>query len=118
MHISVIVAKITKQTRYHIRSPEMSFTRTLALVLALLVSLGASFSLFAEEKKIDINTADAETIAEVMEGVGSKKAQAIVADRNAHGAFLTVDDLMRVKGIGQKIVEQNRLKLTAGQATH
>ena len=60
---------------------------------------------------ININTASAEEIAAGLDGVGEKKAADIVADRTANGAFNSVDDLMRVKGIGQATVDKNRDKI-------
>ncbi len=65
---------------------------------------------------ININTADADTIAVMMKGVGEAKAAAIVAYRNDHGAFKSVDDLVLVKGIGEKTVEINRDVVTVGSA--
>lgn len=52
-------------------------------------------------EKININQADADTLATV-KGLGSKKAEAIVAYREANGDFKSVDDLANVKGIGAK----------------
>lgn len=72
--------------------------------------------LWASAGPVDINTADAETLATVMEGVGAKKAEAIVADREKNGPFKSIDDLSRVKGISEKTVEANRANLTAGGA--
>jgi competence protein ComEA len=43
--------------------------------------------------------------------VGPALAQAIVKDRAEHGKFDSPDALTRVKGIGQKIVEQNRANI-------
>ena len=60
----------------------------------------AAVSLFA----IDINTATAEEFVKV-KGIGEKKAERIVAYRNEHGKFKSVDELKNVKGIGEKIVE-------------
>ena len=64
--------------------------------------------------KVDINTASAEVLAEVIHGVGAKRAQAIVLHRERHGAFSSVDDLAQVRGISTKTVERNRDRLTAG----
>lgn len=63
---------------------------------------------------VDINSADAKAIAAAMQGVGAKKAEAIVAERDKNGAFKSIDDLTRVKGINAKTIEANRTKITAG----
>ena len=60
---------------------------------------------------VDINTADAKTLAAELRGVGDTTAAAIVAYRTANGPFKTVDDLRKVKGIGDKILEQNRANI-------
>ena len=57
---------------------------------------------------VNVNTADAETISDELQGVGMSKAQAIVEYRKSHGPFKTLDDLTLVKGIGARTVEINR----------
>lgn len=57
---------------------------------------------------VNINTADAATLAAELTGVGPALAQAIVYDREQNGRFDSADALARVKGIGPRIVEQNR----------
>lgn len=57
---------------------------------------------------IDLNSADAEMIADGMVGVGPKKAVEIVRYREANGPFQRLDELTQVKGIGPQTVEQNR----------
>jgi competence protein ComEA len=57
---------------------------------------------------VNINTADARTIAKELKGIGVARAQAIVAYRTEHGPFKTPDDLGLVKGIAQKVIDQNR----------
>ncbi len=57
---------------------------------------------------VNINTADAETISNELQGVGMTKAQAIVEYRKNHGPFRSYDDLTLVKGIGDRTVEINR----------
>lgn len=61
---------------------------------------------------IDINTATAEEFAAAMSGVGFRKAEAIVADREMNGPFTSIDDLVRVRGIGDRTVEANRERLS------
>ena len=61
---------------------------------------------------ININTADTETLARELNGVGAAKARAIVEYREAHGEFASVDELLEVKGIGMAILEKNLNKIT------
>jgi competence protein ComEA len=75
-----------------------------AVVLALV-----SFSAWAVP--VDINKADASTLAAELNGVGTSKAVAIVAYREANGSFRHIEDLSNVKGIGVKTVEKNRSNL-------
>ncbi|MFT7560739.1 MAG: competence protein ComEA [Flavobacteriales bacterium] len=61
--------------------------------------------------KININTADAKALASSLNGVGLKKAEAIVAWRKANGKFKTAKQLLKVKGIGSQIFETNADKI-------
>ncbi len=69
------------------------------------------FSTLALAEVVNINSADAQTMAKHIQGVGLKRAQAIVKFREEHGPFKSVDELTQVKGIGLKLVEQNRENL-------
>ena len=60
---------------------------------------------------VNINIADAPTLAANIKGVGVKKAEAIVAYRDTHGSFSRVEELSKVRGIGLKKVEKNRENL-------
>lgn len=55
--------------------------------------------------KVNINTADATAIAGKVKGLGEKRAEAVVAYRNEHGAYKSFDDLAQVKGIGESFVK-------------
>lgn len=61
--------------------------------------------------KVSLNSANAEQLQQLT-GVGAKKAQAIIAYRNQNGGFKSIDDLKKVKGIGEKLFEQNRARLS------
>lgn len=82
--------------------------RTLLSILLLLALVPA-----AAIAQVDINSADAKTLAESMRGIGLVKAEAIVAYRSTHGPFRTIDDLSKVKGIGRKTIDANRDELVA-----
>jgi competence protein ComEA len=65
---------------------------------------------------VNVNTADAETISAELKGVGITKAIAIVEYRKANGPFKAVDDLVQVKGIGERTVEINRKNILVSAA--
>jgi competence protein ComEA len=66
----------------------------------------------ASVAKINLNTADAATLERELKGIGASKAQAIVAYREAHGPFASLDELLEVKGIGAATLEKNLDKLS------
>ena len=53
-----------------------------------------------QTNQISINTADLNTLLQIPK-IGEKTAQAIIDYRNQYGLFKTLEDLMKVKGIGQ-----------------
>lgn len=85
------------------------------LIKALFVTLMLLSGGFAWAGTVNINTADATALAEGLNGVGIKKAQAIVEYRQKHGAFKSVNDLANVKGISEKLIAKNKDKMTLGQ---
>lgn len=50
---------------------------------------------------VNINTASSEEL-QTLSGVGEATAAAIIQDRDQNGPFATIEDLMRVSGIGEK----------------
>ena len=61
---------------------------------------------------ININTADASTLAAGLNGVGASRAEDIVRYRAEFGAFTTVEQLAEVKGVGKSTLEKNRARIT------
>ena len=57
---------------------------------------------------VNINTADAQKIADSLKMIGEKKAQSIIEYRVKNGQFKNVDDLKKVAGIGDKIIDKNK----------
>ncbi len=78
-------------------------------VTSMLLSAGLALSAaLAWAGPVDINSADASTLAKELNGVGPARAQAIVAYRNEHGPFRSVDDLALVKNMPRKVIDNNR----------
>lgn len=82
------------------------------IVLFFVVLLCASSATAQQAVVIDINNADVATLVKHVKGIGAKKAEAIVQYREANGSFKSVDDLAKVKGIGEKTIEANRAILS------
>ena len=63
--------------------------------------------------KIDINSASAETL-QILPGIGVALSQRIVEYRQSHGPFTSKDDLLEVKGIGEKLLNKIEPYITIG----
>lgn len=75
----------------------------MTLFMALML---APLALFAGP--VNINTADAETLAAELVGIGPALAAAIVRDRQENGPYKSADELKRVRGIGDSVIANNR----------
>ena len=60
---------------------------------------------------VNVNSADAKTLAKELQGIGMAKAEAIVSYRQKNGPYKNADDLAKVKGLGKKLIEQNKANL-------
>jgi len=81
---------------------------------ALLLAIALNASVLAQMGRVDINSASAEEISQALVGIGPSKAEAIVAYREEFGQFEDVDELINVRGIGLRTVDQNRDRLSLG----
>ncbi len=88
------------------------------IILALCLSVSALLAMplmaaptEAPMVSVNVNQASAAEIAEVLQGVGESKAQAIVDYREENGAFSSVDDIAQVKGIGPSTLQNNQARI-------
>ena len=72
-----------------------------SLTLALALALPAWSAERMPQKPVNLNTATATELMQLPR-IGAKTAERIVAFRKQHGAFTRAEDLMNVKGIGEK----------------
>ncbi|YCO02838.1 ComEA family DNA-binding protein [Vibrio sp. VNB-15] len=97
----------------------MKWMLTLCLILLAPISLAAdgeatkskSAKYEGIEITVNVNTASAEEIATLLNGIGEKKAEQIVEYREEHGPFKTAADLSKVKGIGEATVKKNQERI-------
>lgn len=85
------------------------------ILLTLLLALALSPLCAFATGPIDLNAADAATLEQV-KGIGPSKAAAIIKYREQNGPFASVDDLVKVPGIGEKSLLQLREQLTVSAA--
>lgn len=96
-----------------------NFNRFLATLLAALVLSIGGLQATAQDTApapevaaVNINKADAATLAAALNGVGMSRAEDIIRYREAYGPFTTVEQLAEVKGIGPATVDKNRAVIT------
>jgi competence protein ComEA len=75
---------------------------TVALMMSWVVP-----ALAADLQKVNLNTATLEELM-TLDGIGQKVAERILNFREKNGPFQKPEDLMMVKGVGEKIFEANK----------
>ncbi len=82
--------------------------RKVALTVLAVLLVAWAMPLLADElAKVDINTASKEQLMSLT-GVGESYAERIIAHREQNGKFQKPEDIMQVKGIGERTFENNR----------
>lgn len=57
----------------------------------------------APDMRLDLNEADSASL-QLLPRIGPTLAQAIIDDRDANGPFASLDDLARVRGVGERTI--------------
>jgi competence protein ComEA len=87
----------------------------LLAIAALLLAPASAAAPPLVEKAININTAGLEELM-TLPGIGQAYAQRIIEYREKNGPYKQVEDLLNVKGIGEKTFEKIRSRLTVGKS--
>lgn len=82
-----------------------TFVRILTCIIVISILMVPVYIIAGE--KINLNTATLEELTN-LKGVGPAIAQRIIDYRDNYGPFENIEDLMKVKGIGQKIFDANK----------
>jgi competence protein ComEA len=92
---------------------------TAAIFAVLVLCLGSvaqandlSGQLSGDVMTVNVNEADAVSIANTLVGIGISRAQAIVDYRDQYGRFYSAQELTSVKGVGQSTVEKNLSRIS------
>jgi competence protein ComEA len=93
----------------------MKQARKLIATALSAVLLGASLAAAAQEQapRVDVNRATVQEL-ETLPQVGPVLAQRIVEFREKHGPYKTVEDLIKVQGVGEKLLARLRDRVTVG----
>jgi len=94
-----------------------NITAAIFAVLVLCLSSVAqandlSGQLSGDVMTVNVNEADAASIANTLVGIGISRAQAIVDYRDQYGRFYSAQELTSVKGVGQSTVEKNLSRIS------
>ena len=83
------------------------------LLAALVLTTGPAFAAATPAGKVNLNTASVSQL-EDLPGIGPALAARIVEHRQKNGAFKSVEDVMAVKGIGEKNFAKIQTYLSVG----
>ena len=91
----------------------------LILIVLLIFGFSSTLPLLAQEdskakvKKVNINTASLEQLQELPR-IGIKVAQRIIDHRIKNGKFKKIEEIMKVRGIGEKVFKEIKDLITVG----
>lgn len=86
-----------------------------ALSLMLLPMMAFASTEFKGTETVNINKADAATLAAYLKGVGANKAEAIVKYRKSNGKFKTAADIKNVPGVGEATYKDMKSKISTSR---
>jgi competence protein ComEA len=87
------------------------FIAIVGLGVSIAAAAGPDVSAKVKSGKIELNSATAQELA-ILPGIGMKKAEAIVEYRKTNGPFASAEDLLQVRGVGEKLLEKIKPMIT------
>ncbi len=85
------------------------------LAAVLLPAIAFANTEFKGTETVNINRADAATLAAYLKGVGVNKAKDIIAYRNNNGKFKSIEDIKNVPGVGDETFKDNKRKMSTSR---
>ena len=111
---NIVETTVVSQDNINIAIPQEDEKATQTTTAAVTTTVEQKTKSSAEnEDKININTASLDELM-ALDGVGEKKAQAIIDYRYENGRFNSIEELTNVSGIGEKTFEKNKDRITVG----
>ena len=88
------------------------------LSLFLLPMVAFASTEFKGTETVNINKANAATLAAYLKGIGANKAEAIVKYRKSNGSFKSAADIKNVPGVGDETYKDIKSKIRFTRFTH
>jgi len=89
--------------------------KSFLLAAVLVPAIAFANTEFKGTETVNINRADAATLAAYLKGVGANKAKDIVRYRNANGKFKSIEDIKNVPGVGDETFKDNKRKMSTSR---
>lgn len=88
----------------------MNYLTSIPLIV-LIICIAALLTLSRENTIVDLNTSSQDQL-ENLPGIGPAKAKEIILERNKRGGFRSIEDLLKIHGIGRKLLARLRPHIT------
>lgn len=105
---SSMAQPIEKETLAASSEPQVQQIQTVAQEAVPAAETAEKIAAVAGINQVNLNTATAAEIQDKLVGIGAKKAQAIVEYREKNGAFISIEQVTEVSGIGKATLDKNR----------
>ncbi|MBN1550919.1 helix-hairpin-helix domain-containing protein [bacterium] len=95
----------------------MKYYTSIGLITTVVCIALACVMVYSSGEKIDLNHASKEEL-QTIPGIGPAYASRIIIERNRRGGFRSLDDLLKIRGIGRTFVRKLRPYVTVSPMDH